>query len=234
MRNIEKETLKKLGYTLIQIPRCNLVYPEISSHVDIFCCKIKENLIIEKSIYNELFYEIIQSNKENFSKLLSGENSVGSNYPHDILYNVCVVGDFVIHNFKYTDNEILRQIEKLGLKKININQGYSKCSIAVIDENSVIVTDKSIAKILKKKGIETLCIEDKKNIKLLNKDNIYSNMNGFIGGCITRIDNFVFISGDLEKIDEDNKVRNFIESKNLKILDFKDLDVIDYGGIVKI
>ena len=92
---------KKLGYTLIQIPRCNLVYPEISSHVDIFCCKIKENLIIEKSIYNDLFYEIIQSNKENFSKLLSGENSVGSNYPHDILYNVCVVGDFVIHNFKY-------------------------------------------------------------------------------------------------------------------------------------
>ena len=31
---------------------------------------------------------------------------------------------------------------------ININQGYSNCSIAVIDSNSAIVTDKNIAEIL--------------------------------------------------------------------------------------
>lgn len=60
--------------------------------------------------------------------------------------------------------EIIKD-EKLNM--ININQGYSNCSIAVIDENSAIVTDKKIADILKKNNIDVLLIEDKIDIKLL-------------------------------------------------------------------
>lgn len=37
----EKQTLKNLGYELIEIKKSTNVYPEISSHVDIFACKIK-------------------------------------------------------------------------------------------------------------------------------------------------------------------------------------------------
>ena len=40
MRDIEKNTLRNLGYELIEIKKNNNVYPEISSHVDIFTCKI--------------------------------------------------------------------------------------------------------------------------------------------------------------------------------------------------
>lgn len=57
---------------------------------------------------------------------------------------------------------------------------------------------------------------------------------GFIGGVITRIEDSIIVTGDLRKIDIDDKIREFIERKNLKIIDFKDLDVIDYGGILEI
>ena len=40
MRNVEKNTLKYLGYELVPIQKSNNVYPEISSHVDIFTTKI--------------------------------------------------------------------------------------------------------------------------------------------------------------------------------------------------
>ena len=59
-------------------------------------------------------------------------------------------------------------------------------------------------------------------------------MDGFIGGAISRIENNIFISGDLRKIDNDNKIRNFIKERNLNIISFDNLEVIDYGGIIEI
>ena len=54
MRKIEKDTLKKMGYKLIEIKKNNKVYEEISSHVDIFVCKIGEKIIVEKSQFNHI------------------------------------------------------------------------------------------------------------------------------------------------------------------------------------
>ena len=46
MRSIEKQKLEELGYELIEIKQSEQVYEEISSHVDIFTCKIDEKIII--------------------------------------------------------------------------------------------------------------------------------------------------------------------------------------------
>ena len=71
------------------------------------------------------------------------------------------------------------------------------------------------------------------DIKLLNGEK-YSNKKGFIGGCISRICDKIIVFGDLNKIDTDSKIRKFIISKNLKIIEFETLDVIDYGGLIEI
>lgn len=70
MRKIEKETLKNLGYNLIEIPMSTNVYEEISSHVDIFCCRINNKIIAESS-----FYETILS-KFNLENLVCGNSNV--------------------------------------------------------------------------------------------------------------------------------------------------------------
>ena len=59
-------------------------------------------------------------------------------------------------------------------------------------------------------------------------------MHGFIGGTIGRLDNKVIIFGDLNYIDSNNLIRNFLKAKNLEIVEFKNLEVIDYGGIILI
>lgn len=228
MRKIEKEKLTQLGYEWIPIPKNHVVYSEISSHVDIFCTKINDKIIIEK----DLFEKIANQLYNNVSHFTISDQLVRMKYPQDIGYNVCQIGKHAIHNFRYTNQDVLKKIENDNLIKINISQGYSNCSIAVIDENSAIVTDEKIAQTLTLYGVDVLLVKDKKNIKLLNKDGHYSNMSGFIGGCISRIEQYVFVSGDLEKIDDDNKIRDFIISKNLEIIDFKGSDVIDYGGMI--
>ena len=56
MRKIEKEKLIELGYELIEISTSDKVYPEISSHVDIFACKVDKNIIIEMK-YTSIIYK---------------------------------------------------------------------------------------------------------------------------------------------------------------------------------
>ena len=230
IRKIEMEFLNKLDRNILALPSINNVYEEISSHVDIYISKIKDTLIIEKAMYDNIKEKVL----DNDICIVRGNETVKNPYPNDILYNVCVIGNNAIHNFKYTDKKLLEIIDKKGLNKININQGYSNCSIAVIDDNSAIVSDKKIANMLQEYGIDTLYIDEKLDIKLLDKKGIYSKMSGFIGGAIERMENNVIVFGDLNKIDKENKIRNFITSRNLNVIDFKGFDVIDYGGIIKI
>lgn len=221
MRQIEKQKLQNMGYEIIEIQTSPNVYTEISSHVDIFACKIENEIIVEPT-----------QNINNISNKIYGNDKVLSQYPFDIKYNVCIIGNKAIHNLKYTDETLKKELFNKGFELINTTQGYTNCSIAVIDDRSAIVTDKGLNKILQKNGIDTLYLSNELDIKLLNGKQ-YSNKRGFIGGCISRIDNKIIVFGALKKIDPENKIREFIKKRNLEIIEFCGLDVIDYGGLIE-
>lgn len=226
MRKIEKENLKKIKYNLIEIKQSNMVYEEISAHVDIFVCKIGNKLIIEPSQY-----KLIKDQLTCNFKIEQGKEKLEKKYPYDIKYNVCTIGKKAFHNFKYTDPKIKEELVKQGYYLINTTQGYTNCSIAVIDNNSAIVTDKGLYKILQKYNIDVLYLEYEPDIKLLTNTG-YSTRKGFIGGAISRIHENIIIFGELKRIDKEGKIRRFITSKSLNVIEFKNLDVIDYGGTV--
>ena len=229
MRDVEKQTLKNLGYELIEIKKSINVYPEISSHVDIFACKVKDKIIVEKSAYKMLKNKL--NNDENI--LISGEKMISYDYPNDIKYNVCIVGNKAIHNFKYTDSKIISELNKNNFELINVKQGYSNCSISVIDEKSIMLSDRGLYNNLKNSGLDILFLDYIPNIKLFDENGEYSQKNGFIGGAISRIGDNIVVFGDIDKIDYYCNIRKFIESRNLKIIDFEGLDVIDYGGVIE-
>ena len=77
-------------------------------------------------------------------------------------------------------------------------------------------------------------MEDLPDIKLLDHQNRYSHMHGFIGGAMARIENKIVVFGDLKKIDKQGKIRDFIQKYGLELEDFEGLDVVDYGGMIMI
>jgi len=228
MRQNEKEKLKEFGYELIEIKKSENVYSEISSHVDIFTCKVGEKLIVEPTQFNN-----IKKQLESEYTIEKGAEIVEKKYPLDIKYNVCTIGKKALHNFNYTDSKIKEELQMQGYELINTTQGYTNCSIAIIDDNSVIVTDKGLYKILQKHNVDVLYLEYEPDIKLLNKEK-YSQRKGFIGGAISKIDNKIIVFGDLNKIDNNQQIRKFIKKRKLELIEFEGLDVIDYGGIVVI
>ncbi len=230
MRNKEKNMLKYLGYRLVPLKKSINVYPEISSHTDIFAVKIGHTLVCEKNTYEDMEFML----KDSEFDIISGKDEVGMEYPEDVKYNVCMVGRYAIHNFKYTDKRVLKLLTDLNYELIDVEQGYTNCSIAVVDDSSVITTDKKIAEKLIANNFSVLYLDYIPDIKLLDEYGNYSNMNGFIGGAMGKVDNNIIVFGDLCKIDRENKIREFIESRNLKLIEFEDLDVIDYGGLIEL
>lgn len=240
MRDLEKEYLRNLGYELVEIYASSNAYQEISGHVDIFCAKIADTLVLESNLYNiysqkRLYNNVIKDFFESV-KITRGKSIVFDKYPHSVPYNMCIMGNFAIHNFKHTDYILKSKIRDLGLKLIDVEQGYTKCNIAVINERSCITSDKGIADALDRYDIDVLYIDsDDVDIKLLNK-NSYSDMSGFIGGATAKIGNKFIVFGDMKNIKKEtrNRIYDFVNSRNIELIDFKGLDIIDYGGIVEI
>ena len=219
MRNEEKEYLKNYG-ELIEIECQDCVYDEISAHPDIFFCKI-----------NDQIFQAPNLKLEKQLKTQKGSSSVGKQYPDDVKYNICQIGKKIIHNFKYTDSLVNDYINSIGLEKINIKQGYTKCSIAVTSENSCITSDEGIYKTLQKENIDVLLLRDE-IIHLQDKNKNITNMNGFIGGSSCIIDNKFILFGDSDKLNSKSKLVDFLNKQKLELIDFKNLEIIDYGGVI--
>lgn len=132
MRKEEKDYISKFG-EIIEITQVENIYEEISSHPDIFICKLNNQIILSKNLekYNNI----------NIKYAEIGNEYIESSYPNDIKYNVCQIGNNVVHDFRYTDKKVKELIEKFGLNKIQVKQGYSNCSISVINENACITSD---------------------------------------------------------------------------------------------
>ena len=154
MRIVEKVYLSKFG-KIIELPYQNTVYDEISSHPDIFFCKIN----------NKLF----QAPNVKLTIGIKGSSNIGYNYPNDARYNICQIGKNIIHNFEFTDFKILNYINSKRFNKINVSQGYTKCSICPTSDKSCITSDVGIDRILKSNNIDSLLL-DNENISLLDKN----------------------------------------------------------------
>lgn len=215
IRDIEyKYLVNNLGQNVEKLQLSDDVYEEISGHSDIFYAKI------DNKIYAAPNAKILKK------KFIIGNENVGYKYPNDVKYNICQIGKNVIGS-KFADSKIKDRIN------IFVKQGYTKCSISVTSENSCITEDNGIYETLKKYNIDVLLIKED-NIKLLDKNKNISKMKGFIGGATATINNTFILFGDINNLKEENKnkIKKHLKKYNLKLKDFKGLDIIDYGGII--
>lgn len=210
IRKEEYDYLSKY-FNVIKLPLSEDVYEEISGHSDIFYCKVDDKIICAPNA------KIIEKD------FIIGNSKVQNKYPKDIYYNVCQIGRNIVGS-KYTDKKIK--------PTVLVRQGYTKCSIAVTGENSCITSDKGIYNVLKEKNIDVILIENEK-INLLDKNGNKTEMNGFIGGATLLFENKFILFGDINKLKSKEIIKKHLEKYKLELIDFKDLEINDYGsGII--
>lgn len=157
--------------------------------------------------------------------LLAGESAGQGAYPDDAAYNVANTGKYIIHNFKYTDRKVLMEISG---ERINVAQGYTKCAVCIIDENSVITEDEGIAQTLNRHNIDVLKISAG-DVKLSGLDY------GFLGGASGKLsENTICFTGDITAHRDYKAILEFCQRKNVKPISLCDGPLTDIGSIIPV
>lgn len=212
--------LNRLGIKTIKInPDSRLPLP-VNSHADLQMLHIGNNKMF---VQNEHLYS---GELYGDFRIMKISVSPGNKYPDDVRLNCAIIGNKIICNKKTIAKEILDFAENCGLTVINVNQGYTKCSVCVVNENAIITDDKSIF---------TAAGNFFDDAQLVSKDSIrlkgYDY--GFIGGCCGKIDkNKIAFNGAIESHRDYKLIIDFLSRNNVECIELHREPLTDIGGIL--
>ena len=219
----EKYNLSLYNCNYILCPPCNNLYDAVCGHPDMLLHIIDKNNIILHKDMDTNFAQLLKKLNKN---ILYTENSLKDKYPYDIILNGLNLNNIFVHNIKYTDINLLNSLKHKKL--INVKQGYTKCSTAVLSNNSVITSDMVIAKELYKENIDVLLLPP--------GDILLPGLNyGFIGGCCGLIEkNLLAFFGDLNFYAYKTEMFNFLKKHKIEPVFLRKGKLIDRGSILNI
>lgn len=217
----EINSLKKLNYDVIKIPKDNNLYEAINGHTDIQLNILNKNTIIINKNINLSFKELLKTKNINF---IESNSTLSSKYPSNISLNAYITDNYLVHNLKFTDKKILEYCK--NKKTINVNQGYTKCSILPLREKVIITNDTGIYNTLKNEGFDILLLPFG-DIEL-------SGFNyGFIGGVGGMISNdSMAFFGSLDNYAFGNEVKKFLYKYDIKPIYLSNTKLIDRGSLL--
>jgi len=248
-----EQNLINLGVTPVKlrgIDKFGEIHP-LFYHPDMFCFNVEKRRAVSDSqtwIFYDAVYKINKNiiDKLNFDVIIT-KNPTSCEYPNNVELNAAMFGNNLICNVKYTNKKIIEYAKKTGKNIIDVNQGYAKCSVCIVDENSIITSDDSIYKKAVQNNINVLLIE-KGHIDLAGYDY------GFIGGCsglitsvcsdssTARTPNGVRLwrrallafTGDIKFHPDYENIKSFCDNRGVEIISLSNKKLYDYGSLFKL
>ena len=212
-------SLMEMGFDIIPSEYIGCMLPFEARHADMQCLRINDTVFV----LNECEHLIGDLKSRNVHTVKT-KGCIGGRYPNNVLLNAvyfhnrlyckesaldCTVKDYCIQN----DIEI-----------INVNQGYTKCSTAIINDKFV-TSDRGIFQAMRKSGEEGALISPG-HIRLDGVDY------GFIGGACFEDEKNVFFTGDIKKHPDYDIIKSICGNKN--IICMSDDIMYDIGGFVSL
>lgn len=194
-------------------------YESIAAHPDIFFCKTKNGLVVAPGLPAHYLKKL----QENKIHLINGANTVGSKYPQTAIYNALATADHLIHNLKYTAQEIRNQYSEE--QQIYVNQAYTRCSLIGLTDHYFITSDSGIFKVLQNLNKEVLLINPKQIV-------LSGHQHGFFGGCCGIFKKQLIICGHPDFLTEKNALYSFTEKAGFSIKSLYHGKLFDMGSIL--
>jgi hypothetical protein len=220
-----------MSHVLFQVPINTSVDPRVSDHTDLSLF-VSGAVYVAPNIYGSFVerLEEIQhtctlhegASKFLLDKLICGTKSLRKEYPHNIAYNAVKLKKHFFHKLEYTESKIL---ESIICDRIEINQGYTRCSTMVLTEGAVITEDAGLAQTYRNYGYDVLVIE--KGHVVLPGFNY-----GFFGGTGGVIEDALVLNGALEYHPDEVAIRAFVHGLGLRIVELHNGPLIDCGSIL--
>lgn len=213
---------KEWGEEFFILPsyECKNVDKAISFHPDVSVLKVGNSLVCAPCVYDYYKEKLAPFGKN----CVKGNTGLDTHYPKDCAYNIAITENSAIFKKGIIDDVAEKMIENEGFSKIYVNQGYAKCSCAVL-KNAVITADNSIFEACKAKNIKSLKITEG-HVALKPYDY------GFLGGATGYFNETMFFFGDICAHPDYLLIEEFLKSENIKIKYIKNFPLTDIGTII--
>ncbi len=211
--------LNNCGVDVLTTDYCSSVLQPIAYHADTVLSYLGAgNFIVDKSQISLSEKLISLGLKQRCEPV-----NLSEKYPEDTVLNFCFLSDFVICG----KNSILPYLS-LDKQLIITAQGYAKCSVCPVDENSLITDDKSIRDACISAGLDVLLVR-KGSVRLNGFDY------GFIGGCCGKIsDDTIAFCGDIKTHDDYSQIISFLRERKVFPISLGIGPLNDIGSIIPI
>jgi len=218
-----KSGLREYIENIIETIPLEGVYKAISHHPDIAMIPVgHKRLVVAPSVY-----EYYRDKLEPFDfVVIKGDGEPGYKYPANIKYNAAILGNRVICSQNHLDEIAEEELRSVDLQILNVRQGYSKCSLAIIGEAQGITSDLGIAASLRRIGYDVLLIEHG-HIRLPGLNY------GFIGGSVGLLsESELLIAGSLTHHPSWERINDFLGNYNIRPIQLSQEQAIDIGTIL--
>lgn len=216
-------SLRSFGFEPVLMPPSPLLQPGVASHTDMLIFIGFGGIFCHTSYY-EANRELINELAGDKYTVYVSHEQMSSDYPSDVLFNGCILGKHLICNTKTISRLILDAAENNGYNILHVPQGYTKCSICIVDANALITSDRAIARICSNIGIDVLTVSEG-HISLPP----YSY--GFIGGAGGSCGESVYFCGSLDKHPDGEAIKNFCKKYGKSAISLSDEQLLDVGSL---
>lgn len=225
--NILQNGIKSLGINALFMPDNPYVDPRLSGHADLSVLHLGGNrLLLAPYLKRSSFSQQLE---DRGFDIRFADIEQSALYPNDAQMNVCILGDKVIYNPKTVPDTIVKYLTiENGAIQISSRQGYSRCSVCVVNDNAIITADEGICRSAKAHGIDVLKIMPG-YIDLPGFDY------GFVGGASFKIsDTKLAFTGGLDRHPDAEQIIEFTSLHNVDIVYITDKPAFDIGGAIPI
>lgn len=218
------ESVRSFGIEVLLTDTNNKIDKFISNHADVNLHHLGDKTIIADTSQTDLMQHLISRGMNVFPC----EAPVSGKYPYDCRLNFTRMGNIIIGKENICEPRLKKYCERNKIHFVNVNQGYCKCSICIVNEKAVITDDESIKTAMDKNRIDCLLIH--KGDILLNGYDY-----GFIGGAGVLINkNELLFFGNLKDHRDYHEIMQFLKFHKCTAVFSEDFPLTDIGGMIPV
>ena len=213
------QSLGAQGIEAIWLPDNKDVDPRLAGHADLSVFVDHGHVVAAKCVYPTIVNLLTNGGYA----VIKAEREQGSKYPKDVGLCVCATGEYTLYDPKTVDPAV---VSLLRGRLVPVNQGYTRCTAAMVDDHSIITADAGVSREAKDAGMDVLDIAAG-YIELKGYDH------GFIGGASFKInDNTIAFTGKLDGHPDEGRICDFLAGHGQKALILTDRLIFDIGGAI--
>ena len=193
--------------------------PTLAGHTDLSLFSPDQKILFTAaSVADHIVNELTYSNNKPELRIIPNQRK---QYPENAGLCVCTTGKYTFYKNKTIHPAVLPHLKGIC---IEVKQGYTKCSICVVNENTIITADDDIYRKALRTQIDVLKISPG-HIRLEGYDY------GFIGGAAFLLNNTTMaFTGTLDKHPDKERILACLRRNSVKPAFLSDEPIFDIGG----